>query len=184
MPMSIQYSIDRADRIRFINEGWLRFACQNAGAHLNRASVIGQSLWEFIEGEDIRQAYGMIFKAVRMRQQAAAFRFRCDSSVCRRFFQLTVSPLQADELMLSTHPIREVSRDPVSLLDPDVRRGESFLTICSWCMKARLLNEEWVELEEAVTGLDCFGSGVVPRLNHGLCLECEINIEKELKNMK
>ncbi len=89
MPTSIQYSIDKADHIRFINEGWLQFACQNAGGHLNRAYVIGKSIWDFIEGEDLRQIYRHIFKAVRMKQQAAVFKFRCDSPVCRRYFQLT-----------------------------------------------------------------------------------------------
>jgi hypothetical protein len=184
LPLPIQYSIDRADRIRFINEAWLQFACQNAGAHLNRASVIGKSLWEFIEGEDISQLYGLIFKAVRTKHQAATFRFRCDSSVCRRFFQLTVSPLPEDELMLSTHLIREVSRSPVPILDPDVERGEPFLTLCSWCIKACLPTKEWVELEEAVRRLDSLGKGVVPRLTHGLCLECQITIEEELKNLR
>ena len=182
--MSIQYSIDRVDHIRFINEAWLQFACQNAGGHLNRASVIGKSLWEFIEGEELHQIYRLIFKAVRMKQQAAVFRFRCDSPVCRRYFQLMVSPLQEDELMFSTHPIREVLRDPVLFLDPDVQRGEPFLTICSWCMKVRLPNQGWVELEETVNYLDPLGSGVVPSLTHGICLECQGNIEKELKNLK
>lgn len=184
MPISIQYSIDRADRIRFINEGWLHFACQNAGGHLNRASIIGKSLWDFIEGENLSQTYGLIFKAVRTKHQVAIFQFRCDSSVCRRYFQLTVSPLQEDELMLSTHAIREISRDPVLLLDPDVRKGDHVLTTCSWCIKACLPNDEWVELEEAVNRLDLFGSGVVPRMKHGLCLDCQVKIEKELKNLK
>jgi hypothetical protein len=182
--MSIQYSIDRADRIRFINEAWLQFACQNAGAHLNRAYVIGKSLWEFIQGEDISQTYGMIFKAVRTKQQPVVLKFRCDSSACRRYFQLTVSPLQEDELMLSTHPIRECSRNPIALLDPDVQRGEPFLTICSWCIKACLPTEEWVELDEAINRLDYLGSGVVPRLTHGICPECLTNIEHELKNLR
>ncbi|MDR4460108.1 MAG: hypothetical protein MRJ67_06265 [Nitrospirales bacterium] len=184
MPTSIQYSIDNADRIRFINEAWLQFACQNAGGHLNRAFIIGKSLWGFIEGENLRQTYGLIFKAVRTTHQAAILRFRCDSSLCRRYFQLTVSPLQEDELMLSTHSIREISRDPVLLLDPDVQRGDQVLTICSWCVKAWLPNDEWVELEEAVNRLDLLGSGVVPRLRHGLCQDCQVDIEKELKNLR
>ncbi|GJL68657.1 MAG: hypothetical protein NPIRA06_12920 [Nitrospirales bacterium] len=182
--MSIQYSIDSTDHIRFINEAWLQFACQNDGGHLNRASVIGKSLWEFIEGEDLRQIYRHIFKAVRMKQQAAVFRFRCDSPVCRRFFQLMVSPLQEDELMFSTHPIREVQRDPVLFLDPDVQRRGPFVTICSWCMKVRLPNQGWVELEETVNYLDSLGTGVLPSLTHGICLECQGNIENELKNLK
>ncbi|HNP29927.1 MAG: hypothetical protein KC592_01920 [Nitrospira sp.] len=182
--MSIQYSIDRNDHIRFINEAWLKFACQNAGGHLNRAFVIGKSLWEFIEGEELRHLYRLIFKTVRMKQQAAVFSFRCDSSLCQRHFQLVVSPLQEDELMFSTHSIREVAREPVFFLDPDVPRGETFLTICSWCMKIRLPNQGWIELEEAVNCLDSLGSGVVPSLTHGICLECQFVIEKELKNLK
>jgi len=182
--MSIQYSIDKADRIRFINEAWLQFACQNAGAHLNRANLIGKSLWDFIAGEDISQMYGLIFKAVRTKRQPLVLRFRCDSPVCRRFFQLTVSPLQEDELMLSTQPIREAKRTPVLLLDPDVKRGEPFLTVCSWCIKAFLPTQDWVELEEAIQRLDCLGKGIVPRLTHGLCPECLLAIEHELKNLK
>ncbi|MCW5785022.1 MAG: hypothetical protein KIT39_17025 [Nitrospirales bacterium] len=184
MPTSIHYSIDKADRIRFINEGWLQFACQNAGGHLNRAYVIGKSIWDFIEGEDLRQIYRHIFKAVRMKQQAAVFKFRCDSPVCRRYFQLMVSPLPEGELMFSTHPIRVVPRDPVLFLDPDVERGEPFLTICSWCMKVRLPNREWVELEEVVNALDLLGSPVVPSLTHGICLECQSHVEKKLKILK
>lgn len=86
--------------------------------------------------------------------------------------------------MLSTHLIREVSRSPVPILDPDVERGEAFLTLCSWCIKACLSTKEWVELEEAVRRLDSLGKGVVPRLTHGLCLECQITIEEELKNLR
>ena len=182
--MSVQYSIDRADRIGFINEAWLQFACQNAGGHLNRAHVIGKPIWEFIEGEDLSQIYRLIFSAVRTKQQAAVFSFRCDSPVCRRYFELTVAPLQEDELMLSTHSICEVSRNPVSFLDPDARRGEKYLTICSWCLKARLPTQEWVESEEAINQFDCLGGGVMPRLTHGICLECRTNIEKELKNSR
>jgi len=184
MPMSIQYSIDRADRIRFINEAWLQFACQNAGEHLNRAHVIGQSLWEFIEGEDVKHIYGLIFKSVRMKHQPAVFSFRCDSSVCRRYYLLTVSPLHDGELMLSTHPVREVSRKPVPLLNPDAPRGEPSLTICSWCMKARLPTDEWVELENVINRFDLLGSGTVPLLTHGICPRCAIAIENELKNLR
>jgi hypothetical protein len=183
MPMSIQYSIDRADRIQFINEAWLQFACQNAGGHLNRAHVIGKPLWGFIEGEDLSHAYGQIFKAVRTKQQAAVFKFRCDSAECRRYFQLTVSPLQDDELLLSTHPLREDLRDPVPLLDPDVKRGEAFLAICSWCIKARLPTNEWVELEDAINRLDLLARAAMPSLTHGICVDCQSTIEHELKNL-
>ena len=86
--------------------------------------------------------------------------------------------------MLSTHPIREISREAVLLLDPDVQRGEPVLSTCSWCIKACLPNDEWVELEEAVNRLDLFGGGVVPSLKHGLCLDCQVKIETELKNLK
>jgi len=182
--MSIQYSIDSADRIRFINEAWLQFACQNAGEHLNRAHVIGRSLWEFIEGEDVKQIYELIFKSARTKSLPVVFRFRCDSPVYRRYFLLTVSPLHDGELMLSTHPIREVSRNPVPLLNPDAPRGKPSLRICSWCIKACLPTDEWVELEDVINRFDLLGSGTVPLLTHGICSKCAIAIKNELKNLR
>jgi len=182
--LQLQYRIDYADHIRFINEAWLQFACENAGEHLNRAHVIGKSLWSFIEGEDVKQIYGLIFKKVRTQQQSAVFRFRCDSPVCRRYFLLTVSPLDEGELVLMTHPLREVPRAAISLLDPDVQRGEQCLTICSWCTKACLPPKDWVELEEVIARLDLLDGGDIPRLTHGICLQCQGVIENELKNLE
>lgn len=182
--MSIQYSIDSTDHIRFINEAWLQFACQNDGAHLSRAYVIGKSLWEFIDGEDNRQVHRLILKTVRATQRVQEFKFRCDSPVCRRHFLLTVSPLPEGELMFSTHPVREDSRSPVPLLDPDVKRGEQYLRICSWCIKACLPNQKWVELEDAISLLGLLCGGIMPNVTHGVCPDCQITIEKELKNLK
>ena len=162
----------------------MQFACQNSGTHLNRASVIGKSLWQFVYGVEVRQIYGMIFKAVRTKQQSMVFKFRCDSPATRRWFQLKVAPLQHDELMLSIHSIREVTRNPVHILDPDVSRGDSLLTVCSWCIKGRLPTDEWVELEEVINRLDLLGKGPVPPLRHGLCSECHCQIENELKNLR
>jgi hypothetical protein len=181
--MSIQYSIDSSDTIRFINEAWLQFACQNDGAHLNRAYVIGKSLWDFIDGKDIRHLYSLILKKVRTTQQAKEFKFRCDSPACRRYFFLTVSPLHGGELMFSTHLIREDPRNPVPILDPEVKRGEQFVKICSWCLKAGLPTQEWVELDEAMTRLDLLGGGEVPQLTHGICSECQRSIEDELESL-
>lgn len=183
-PMPVQYRIDGADRIQFLNEAWLQFACQNDGAHLNRANVIGKPIWEFIEGEAVCELYGQVFKAVRVKQQAVGFKFRCDSPVCRRYFLLTVAPLQEEVLMLSTHPVREESRKPVTVLDPDVERGESFLKICSWCLKACLSAKQWVELEKAITRFDLLGGRPVPHLTHGICPDCQTMVEDELKNLR
>ncbi|MGE3787472.1 MAG: hypothetical protein AB7H03_12590 [Nitrospirales bacterium] len=181
--MSIQYTIDSADYIRFINEAWLQFACQNDGAHLNRAYVIGKSLWDFIEGEDLRHLYFQIFRTVRTKHHAMVFRFRCDSPACRRYFLLTIAPLLEGSLMLSTNSIREELRPPVPVLDADVERGEPFLRICSWCIKACLPTEEWVELEEATNRLDLLGDRPVPRLTYGICQECQRSIDQELKSL-
>lgn len=182
--MPIQYRIDRADRIQFLNEAWLKFACQNDGAHLSRAHVIGKSLWEFVDGEEVRGLYGQIFKMVRMKQRAGLFRFRCDSPVCRRYFLLTVSPLQEEALMLSTHTIGETPRKTVPLLDSELEKGGTWLRVCSWCMKACLSTKEWVELEEAVDRLDLLGGNPVPHLTHGICPDCQITVEQELQTLR
>ncbi len=181
--MSIQYTIDSADQIRFINEAWLQFACQNDGAHLNRAFVIGKSLWDFIEGEDLKHLYTQIFRIVRTKHHTMVFRFRCDSPACRRYFLMTLSPLLESSLMISTHAIREELREPVALLDPEMEKGEPFLRVCSWCVKACLPTDEWAELEEANEQMDLLGRKVVPRLTYGICPECQRTIDLELKSL-
>ena len=86
--------------------------------------------------------------------------------------------------MLSTEQIREVSRRTVPLLDLDTARGEQYLTICSWCIKARLPSKKWVELEEAIDHFDILGRKDIPKLTHGICLECLDNIKNELNNLE
>lgn len=181
--MPIQYHIDATNRIQFINEAWFEFAAQNDAEKLNLDYIVGNSIWEFIAGKEVKELYGLIFKAVRKKQKDAVFNFRCDSPACRRYLRLSVSPLPDEALLLSTEQIREVSRSTVPLLDLDTVRGEEYLTICSWCIKARLSSKKWVELEEAVNHFDLLERKDFPKLTHGICPECVTTIKNELKNL-
>lgn len=181
--MPIQYRIDGTNRIQFINEAWFEFAAQNGAEELNSDYILGNLIWKFIAGKEVMQLYDLIFKAVRKTHKDAVFSFRCDSPAYRRYLRLTVSPLPDEALMLSTEQIREVSRSPVPLLDLDTARGEEYLTICSWCIKARLPSEKWVELEEAVNHFDLLARKDFPKLTHGICPECVTKIKNELENL-
>jgi hypothetical protein len=180
----IQYRLDETNRIQFINEAWCEFAVQNGAEKLNVDYIVGNLIWKFIAGKEVQQLYDLIFKAVRKAQKDAVFSFRCDSPAYRRYLHLTVSPLPDGALMLSTEQIREVSRSAVPLLDLDTARGEQYLTICSWCIKARLPSKKWVELEEAINYFDILGRKDFPKLTHGICLECVTKIKNELENLR
>jgi hypothetical protein len=60
---------------------------------------------------------------------------------------------------------------PQPLLDPEVPRSESTLTMCGWCDRFEV-DGEWVEVEEAARRLELFNRPELPALSHGICPDC------------
>jgi hypothetical protein len=69
--------------------------------------------------------------------------------------------------------VAEEARDAVALLTgaQSCDTG-ALLTMCSWCKKVRLPNDEWVQVEHAVQALGLFGGAPLPHVTHGICPAC------------
>ncbi len=171
-PNRFRYQVDSRDRIRFVDTAWLDFARQNNAAELTEAAVIGQSLWEFIAGRETQHLYRLIFDAVRKERKIATVPFRCDSPECRRYMELSITLLPGDGLEFLVSLIREELRAYVALLDPNVPREEDFVTVCSWCKRVFLPDDDWVEVETGVRHLQLFSDEALPQITHGMCETC------------
>ena len=175
----IGYQLDSEDCIRFVSLNWLEHACLNGAPELKQETVIGRSLWDFVEGKETRHLSALLFSAARQSQRSLGFSFRCDSPTYRRFVRLSVVPLANHALEVSSETVREELRRYVALLDPEVSRSSDFLTICSWCKCILLADNEWAEVEVAIDRLDLFGANFLPQLTHGVCGECASRIDDE-----
>jgi hypothetical protein len=98
--------------------------------------------------------------------------------------EMEISLLSDGAVQFNTRVLRQESRDSILLLDPRAPRVSEFLTICSWCKRALLPEEEWVEVEEAIASLCLFDGTVLPQLTHGICPTCSEGLHKRLEGLR
>jgi hypothetical protein len=168
MPIT-HYSIAKEDRICCINDEWNKFAHANDWSN---SDVIGKSLWGFLNCAGTRQIYQLLVKRVRDDRRKLLVPFRCDSADVRRLMELDLEAGADAVVKFACRIVKLESRPRVELLAGDVERSDQFVTLCSWCKKARIEQDDWVEVEEAVNRLELFKTNVQPQLNHGICPPC------------
>lgn len=174
------FHVDSLDRISSVDAAWLSFARENQAAELSESAVVGRPLWSYIQGLEIRHLYELLFREARAKLREIEIPFRCDSSNKRRFMRLRIEPLEAGELSIVSLLVREEERPHIALLEAQATRGDSFVTICSWCKRVLVGNDRWVEVEAAISQLDLLGSEHPPQLTHGVCSSCETMIRNEI----
>jgi len=174
----LDYSVDAEDRIVAVEEEWERFARSNAAPGLAGA-LHGRSLWDFISDPTTRELYRDMLKRVRA-GTPIRIPFRCDAPDRRRFMELQVVAEADGTVHFHSHLLRLEWRDPVELLGSGPRNPATPpLNICSWCKHVEV-EEEWIEVEEAVERLELFGDHPPPLLSHGICPSCEKGMNEAL----
>ncbi len=173
------YRVDADNRITSVNADWLAFARENDAQHLTTDAVVGQQLFRFVTGIETQHLYQLIFDRVRRVQRAVTIPFRCDGPAVRRFMELVVSPGANDQIPFVGRTLREEAREDVSLFDSSVSRTDHYLKICSWCKRVDV-SGNWLEVELAVSQLELFNAEHMPRITHGVCVECMERARREI----
>ena len=167
----VTYRIDWDGRIISVNREWTRFAKNNSAPELAEGSVVGTLLQDHIAGDETRHLYALIIEKVHRTNQPAVLPFRCDGPAIKRQMELSILPLLNRETEFRARVIREEETDYLPLLDPAVSRSEEQLLVCGWCRHV-CLDDEWVEVEEAVRRLRLFEAKEMPAITHGICPGC------------
>lgn len=180
---NIIYRINGDDLIVFVNEAWDRFALRNDAPDLVGANVLERSLWDFIDDETTCQLYKDILAIVRT-GKILHFNFNCDSPDRIRFMEMIISAEKNGGIQFQTKTLQTRARPPESLLDRNARRTQGFLHICSWCKAIETGQEEWKDVEEAISILDLFKRDKLPHLTHGICDSCYLRISEKITERK
>lgn len=165
------HTVGADDNIVHVNDEWVEFARENGAPELAGETVVGRAIWEFITGRETRHISRLLLDKVRAGGRSISIQYRCDSPELKRFMEMEIVPLEGGSVDFRSRILRLERREPVPLLDPGTSRGDEFLTICSWCRRARVASV-WVELDEAVKKLQLFSSVSLPQLTHGICQDC------------
>ena len=173
MSETYSYRVDSDDVIVEVSENWKSFVDYNLGADsCLPEQVIGSSLWSHVRDPETRHLYEIILEKVRSEDKILTFPFRCDSPSERRFLELTVYDEGDGTVHFDSAIIRTEPREAVGWLNPNEKRSDEFLRICSMCKKVAISEEEWVEIEGAMQALRLFEKDLLPQFTHSLCIDC------------
>ena len=105
-----RYRVDAADVLVWVDELWLAFAKENGAPGLTRGSVVGQSLWDFVSGNELCSLYAEIHSRVRSSGLPAVLPFRCDSPSLQRHMRMTITREDEGQLGYECLLVRAVPR--------------------------------------------------------------------------
>ena len=169
---ALSYAIDDQDRLIKVDEGYYRFAEENgwdgAGASL------GRTLWDFVAGARDAEtpADAAAAGAQRGAGRRAAVPLRRAGRAARDGHPDRRRPHRPRCALLGPASLETEAREaPQPMFDPKAARGTDLLAMCAWCDRF-LVDDEWVEIEEAATRLELFRRSQLPKISHGICPSC------------
>ena len=166
-----RYRLDSHDRIIWVDALWIAFARENGAAELTEHAVLNRSLWEFIEGKQVRCLFQQIHDRVRSTVGSVILPFRCDSPSLQRHMRLRITREEAGQLLYESTLVQTVPQQS-KLLDSGLSRSNSVLTMCSLCKRVLIEPTGWIVVEDAAAQLGLFESSDIPQLRHCICAEC------------
>jgi hypothetical protein len=124
------YSLDARDFLSGVAGDWDAFAIANGGARALSGAVIGQSLWDMVQGAATHAFLDRIFYECRRTQTAVGLLYRCDSPTIERVYHMRITPLPAGGLMICHDLIRIRPQTGVTL----GQLGSARYRRCSQCL--------------------------------------------------
>lgn len=187
----VVFLLDGERRITGFGQEFAAFAKENGAPELADPSYLfGRPIFDFIEGEDVRDAYRRVFDVVEKNYlKACTVIFRCDSPTLQRTMRMAVTMISRQYFLCQSILLSEseVRRPPIALFDfraQTANRQSSgnlpLLPICSMCQQIRVMSEcspngEWISAEEYYSR----GGATKVLLTHGLCPECSVRWKAE-----
>lgn len=159
--MTVLYRIDRDDQIVETGGDWEGFAVSNGGV----ATVVGERLWQFIAGDDVRSVWSVLLRRARTSRAPLTFSYRCDAPGLRRIMEMELRANGAGAVAFASRTLEETPGQVLggpwaSETDPPL------IVVCGWCGRAR--DGHWREPHEVIT----LYADRLPKLSHGICDEC------------
>jgi hypothetical protein len=180
----IAYAIDADERIVGVGRRrWNNFATENGAPQLSAESVVSRNLFEFISGEDVREAYRLCTVKSSATREPVIVLSRCDSPSVARELRMTIAPLQLTStvtgFLFHSQTISETVRPPLDIFDFKTLKAAfqaeaelPIVTVCSFCQRVCSSrsndDREWITAEQYYRS----GGDSRVRVSHGLCADC------------
>jgi hypothetical protein len=163
---AVLYRVDRHDSLVAVGGAWDAFARANGGL----PSVVGRSLWDFVDGAEVCSVWQLLLRHVRAKQASLSFLYRCDAPGVPRLMQMELTPGTGGAVSFRSTFVR-IAEGPALIAEWAVSGVREPVTVCGWC--GRVHADGWVAPDYAAEQLGLTTAGADwPRLSHGICETC------------
>ena len=175
----VAYVVSPAGKILdYSRDTWNQFARTNRTPELTKpGEIINRSLFDFIDGETVRDAYQQMHDQISSGQiRYHSFLFRCDAPEFHREMCLVLSRFDAhgeSAILYQSLLLHEQMRPAMNFLLPETHKhlttDAPIIAICSYCLNIRERPEDlWITPEQYYRQ----GGSERVRLSHGICDAC------------
>lgn len=177
----------RTDRSAIIQEvgasNWNAFATENGAPDLQADTVINRSLFDFIEGEQVRNQLRQVLEKISKDPNWCwVLPHRCDSPDRERVFCQSLRPVfsggECTGFLFQSIEQHSSQRPPLPLFDFKTLRKSATenhtlptVSMCSWCQRVRfppISDDQWIDPEDYYAQ----GGRTKVRLTHEICEDC------------
>lgn len=139
------YWLDGDDKIIKTSESWDEFAKDNDGDALVGQSVIGVSIWDFIEGNTTCAWMSALFSLARLHQKVVERAYRCDSPGIKREMKMILTPEESGVLKVEHKVVSvEAMKVPAYFQAAMDVKTNGVVIRCSICNRVKE-DGEWIE---------------------------------------
>lgn len=181
--VGVAYVVTAVGEILAIGERhWAAFANDNQSVDLKPSVLIGRNLFDFIEGDDVREYYRSLHATLISGGSHISFEYRCDAPDIERRMLMAVSVFEPENqpplILYQSQIIDQCVRVPVPFLVAGnyvkPYDDKSLASICSFCARVAWpigpVRDErtWLTPDEYYAN----GGSSQVALSHGICPEC------------
>lgn len=176
-PVEIVYRVDAGGVIRDVGGPWDEWLQANDPAHIERSSmqsVIGKSVFSFIEGEAVRHIYAILHERVLKTGRPIEFAYRCDGPRVRREMRMRLAAESSAILYVSSIEKETVRQRALPEPTPG---APTMIAVCSFCKNYRfpVASRAWKDIDALFLEPELPAGFAI---THGLCESCAETVLK------
>lgn len=180
----VAYAVDLDGRILCIGRrGWRLFAIENGALDLADAdALVGRNLFDFLAGENVRQAYARMLERIRLGEPQLMLPCHCDAPAITREMRMAITPLKRSRtvraFLFQSITLCEHARPPIRLYEfsgDNYPESVPLLGMCSLCERVcpgpadcGEVGAPWMEAESYYA----HGGSSRVRISHTVCPVC------------
>lgn len=181
------YTVNDQDLIIQVNsQPWNKFYKRNAYTFEScfSHSIVGHSIWDYIDNDEIRQLYKLILENVRKYQKQLQIPFRCDSSAMNSYLKLIISPLKENHIQFISEVICIEYHKEIALWDTKIPRCDKKVSVCSICRLIKNESDKWIDAHIYMEDMKLVNEQIMPNIFHDLCPHCVDTVVQEIEKLK